>query len=86
LGEISETPIPYYLIAAENNAVLWPPSSEEVLEGPDDGVVQVSSAFGLPSAVNLPDETFIMDEYKEAHRKMTRYRPVYEQAMVFLLE
>lgn len=86
LGEISETPLPYYLIAAENNPGLWPPSSEEVLEGPDDGVVQVSSAFGLPSAVNLPDETFIMDEYKEAHRKMTRYRPVYEQAMTFLLE
>jgi hypothetical protein len=65
---------------------LWPTSSDEVPEVPDDGVVQVSSASGIPSAVNLPDETFIMDEYKEAHRKMTRYRPVFEQAIAFLSE
>lgn len=86
LNELTEAPLPYFLIAAENDPDLWPPSSEAILEGPDDGVVQVSSAFGVPYAVNLPDGTFIMNEYKEAHRKMTRYRHIYEEAMLFLSE
>lgn len=75
--KLAQPPVPYYLIAATCNTD-W----NIEIEGPDDGVVGVASAVGVRGAVT-PDKPFEMP-YTEAHRKMTRYIPIYEQVVAYL--
>jgi pimeloyl-ACP methyl ester carboxylesterase len=77
--KLTQPAIPYYVIAATCRTD-W----NKKIEGPDDGIVGVSSALGVPGAVK-PDAPFDMP-YDEAHRKMTRYEPIYDQVLEYLKE
>ena len=72
-------PIPYYLIAATNFPFLWTPSN--FLQGEDDGIVSVSSAYGVlgstvSTAYHIP--------VKIAHTEMTRNDLIYQQVLIYL--
>jgi len=82
MEKLESPPLPYYAIAAINEPILWKKVSELILAGPDDGIVSVSSALGVPGAVT-PD--FIVQiPVALAHMKMTRNDPIYEQVLLFL--
>ncbi len=76
--KLVKSPIPYYLIAGICNTD-W----NIEIEGPDDGIVGVASAVGIPGAIT-PDKPFEMP-YTEAHRKMIKYAPIYDQVIDYLL-
>jgi len=75
--ELTQPALPYYVIAATSRTD-W----NLKIEGPDDGIVGVASALGVPGA-DKPGTPFNMP-YDEAHRKMTRFKPIYLQVIEYL--
>jgi pimeloyl-ACP methyl ester carboxylesterase len=75
-------PLPYYAIAATNDPSSWKQVSGQILSGPDDGIVAVSSALGVQGAI-MPE---LSNEIPVAlaHMKMTKDDAIYEQVLVFL--
>lgn len=82
MEELESPPLPYYAIAATNDPSLWKQVSGQILSGPDDGIVAVSSALGVQGAITpaLNNEIPVA----LAHMKMTKDDPIYEQVLVFL--
>lgn len=74
---LTNPPIPYYTIAAINNSD-W----NFYIPGPDDGIVGVESALGVPNATS--QESILNLPYKEAHREIPEYNPIYEQVVEYL--
>lgn len=74
-------PVPYFLIAATNDPNQWVWSEERLLPGPDDGVVTVKSATGVPestvaSEINIP--------VGDAHNALLYEDKSYEQILEYL--
>jgi hypothetical protein len=82
MEEMKSPPLPYYAIAATNEPSLWKQVSGNILSGPDDGIVAVSSALGVPGAV-VPEQNTLIP-VALAHMKMTKDDPIYEQVLSFL--
>ncbi len=82
MEEMESPPLPYYAIAATNEPSLWKQVSGNILSGPDDGIVAVSSALGVPGAITPEQNTLI--PVALAHMKMTKDDPIYEQVLNFL--
>ncbi len=77
--------IPYFVIAVTNNPVknILSIKSSDILPGLDDGVVQVSSAKGIPGAFKSNTEINIDAGF--AHMKMPFDYDVFEQTLSYLL-
>ncbi len=82
MEKMESPPLPYYAIAATNEPSLWQQVSGLILSGPDDGIVAVSSALGVPGAVTPGQNTLI--PVALAHMKMTKDDPIYGQVLSFL--
>jgi pimeloyl-ACP methyl ester carboxylesterase len=82
MEELESPPLPYYAIAATNDPSLWKQVSGQILSGPDDGIVAVSSALGVQGAITpeLNNEIPVA----LAHMKMTKDDSIYEQVLAFL--
>lgn len=79
---LSAPPIPYYALACTNDAASWKAVSDYILEGPDDGIVEVTSAKGLPGATTL--DTDVQIPVALAHLQMTRNDDLYQQVLGIL--
>jgi pimeloyl-ACP methyl ester carboxylesterase len=82
MGQLESPPLPYYTIAATNEPELWQKVSGTLLSGPDDGIVAVSSALGVPGAIT-PDLS-IQIPVALAHMQMTKNDLIYDQVKAFL--
>lgn len=84
LDALVKPPRPYFLIAATNTPSKNPLSlySSNIIQGPDDGVVSVSSATDIHGAWSLSEGIKIDAGF--AHMQMTDDINVIEQALAFL--
>jgi pimeloyl-ACP methyl ester carboxylesterase len=78
---LSQPMIPYYAIASTNNPSLCHWSTDDILPGPDDGVVTEVSAHGVPGAI-FP--TSVNIPVALAHIQMTENDLVYSQILMYL--
>ncbi|MCE1189271.1 MAG: hypothetical protein LWX56_09020 [Ignavibacteria bacterium] len=79
---MSNPSLPYYLIAATNDAASWyAMMMEPVLPGPDDGVVQEVSARGVPNSADA--STFSIPVIM-AHTEMPENGAIYQQVINYL--
>ena len=73
--------VPYFLIAAKNDPSIWPPSNDLILNGDDDGIVTVNSAFGIPDCLYSP---IIHIPKSQAHTIMPKDSLVYKEVLKYL--
>lgn len=74
-------PVPYFLIAARNDPSQWYNSMDNILPGPDDGVVTDSSALGVNG---FTDTTSIYIPVGLAHTVMPDSPLVSQQVLAYL--
>ncbi len=86
LQDLVTPPVPYYTLACTNNPddPLAFTASRIYLSGPDDGIVEVSSALDVPGAVSPAEVVQITTAF--AHLKMPDDETVFAQVMDFLQE
>ncbi len=85
MKKLDDPPLPYFTIAATNNPqqnLFSQISSNQILEGPDDGIVSVASAHGVRGAVSADDDIYIPTGW--AHIKMLADSTVYNETVRFL--
>jgi hypothetical protein len=85
MKQLENPPLPYYTIAVTNDpnkSIFSRVSSNQILEGPDDGIVSVSSAYGVNGATSPGYEVQIPVAW--AHMKMLKDSAVYEQVIRYL--
>ncbi len=83
MKSLKEPPIPYYTIACTNDPrSTYAVIASELLEGFDDGIVQVSSAKGLEAAVTPLTDVNINADF--AHLEMPKDDLIFEQVMDYL--
>jgi pimeloyl-ACP methyl ester carboxylesterase len=80
LTELTNPAITYYTIACRNNEVFW---GSPLIEGQDDGIVSVISAFGVSNA-GKPDNLVLDEEPGCAHMRMTRNVEIQDQVIGYL--
>lgn len=80
---LEEPPIPYFNIACTNNAQsIHAKIASEMLEGSDDGIVEVASAKGIARAGTPDTDIWIDTDF--AHLEMPNDDLIIEQVMDFL--
>ncbi len=87
MKELKQPPVPYYTIAATNDpgrSLFSEISSDQLLEGPDDGIVAVSSAHGVSGAVSSDTDINIPEPW--AHTKMPEDTNVFNQVVNLLYQ
>jgi pimeloyl-ACP methyl ester carboxylesterase len=86
MKQLISPPLQYFTIAATNDpnqSLFSQISSNQLIEGPDDGIVAVSSAHGVRGATSSENDINIPAAW--AHRKMLEDSAVYNQVIGFLL-
>lgn len=85
LNKITKPAIPYYSVAAVNATKLNPFSiyvSNFLLSGPDDGIVEVSSAKGCPGVISNDPDIRIDEPW--AHLEMPHDEDIYNRVLKYL--
>jgi len=83
MKQLQEPPIPYYTLASTNSAqMIFGKLASEILQGKDDGVVEVSSAKGVPGAHSASNDVQINKDF--AHLEMPNDELIFEQVVEYL--
>ena len=86
MKQLEQPPLPYYTLAVTNDPgqnLFSQISSDQLLPGPDDGIVAVSSAHGVKGAESPDQDVIISTPW--AHMKLPEDTAVFRQVENFLL-